>query len=483
METKRKVLFASFEATPFLQTGGLGDVAGALPAALRGEGVDCRLIMPKFGTIPEEYRAKMKHVTDFYMPLAWRSQYVGIESLRKGNVTCYFIDNEYYFRRESAYGFFDDGERIAFFARAVVEAAGRLGSFVPEILHCNDWHTAMAPVFLKTLYKDDPVRNRIRTLFTIHNLKFQGMYSDYLVGDILGLSRGEAGYCGLLMGDAVNFMRGALCMSDRISTVSPTYAGEICNSFFGEGLDDVLNSRRGVLSGILNGIDVKRYDPRTDKNLPAHYDRTDPAKKAEVKRCLQAELGLEQRPDVPLCVIVSRLTEQKGLDLLLGVFSELLELDIQFAVLGVGDHKYEDAFRWAQGAYPGKMAAVLRFDEGLSHRFYAGADIALVPSLFEPCGLSQMIAMHYGTLPLVRETGGLRDSVIPYNKFTDEGTGFSFCNYNAHELLFTLKNAVALYKGDRPAWDRMVLRAMDADFSWTASAKQYAALYDDIMKG
>ena len=479
---KISVLFASFEADPFMKTGGLGDVGGSLPAALKKAGANVRLIMPKFGTIPEEYRAQMVHVADFTVSLSWRNQYCGIEKLTKNGVVCYFIDNEYYFRRDKAYGFYDDGERIAFFAKAVLDCIPHLPGFKPDVIHCNDWHTALTPVFLKAFHRDDPLYSGIRTVFTIHNLKFQGIYPRSCCGDLLGLSDAQACALGLAYEDTINYMRGALCCADRLTTVSPTYAEEICLDFYGENAQDIFRHRKGDLSGILNGISYGRYSPRTDKLIDYRYTvKTVQQNKAKNKLQLQASLGLAQRADVPMLALISRLTDQKGLDLLVFILHELMEQDIQLVILGVGDDKYEQAFRAAAQSMPDKMAAVLTFSEPLSHRIYAAADMVLVPSLFEPCGLTQMIAMSYGALPIVRETGGLKDSVIPFNKETGEGTGFSFANYNAHELLFTAKRAVELYTEKPDVWHSLVCNAMAQDFSWNASAEKYMALYRSVL--
>jgi len=470
------VLFATFEAIPFVKTGGLGDVGGTLPKALCGAGADVRVILPKFATIPEKFRDAMTHVTDFPLLLSWRSQYCGIEKLEYEGVTYYFVDNEYYFGRSYPYGFFDDGERIAFFAKAVVECIAHL-DFKPDILHCNDWHTALSCVYLRENFRDWPGYGDIRTVFTIHNLKFQGKYAASVLGNVLGLHDCPAARDQLLQGDCVNYMRGALNYADRITTVSPTYAQEICTDFFGEGCNDIFSRRRGVLSGILNGLDLEKNDP---KKLEVPFDAEHPEGKAENKRRFQEKMGLKVDPDVPLLGVVSRLTDQKGFDLVNYILPELLEEDVQLAVLGVGQKEYEDAFKYFATRYPEKVSANILFSESLSTDFYASCDMILVPSLFEPCGLSQMMAMCYGALPVVRETGGLKDSVTPYNQYTGEGNGFSFANYNAHELLFTIQRAAKLYREDRPAWDRLVQNAFHTDFSWKASAEQYMALYQEL---
>lgn len=481
MKAKPKILFASFEATPFIKTGGLGDVAGSLPKALNACGANTRLIMPKFGTIPEKYKERMTHVADFYMDLGWRHMFCGVETLKTGGVTCYFIDNEYYFRRDRAYGYNDDDERIAFFSKAVLECLKYLPDFFPKIIHCNDWHTGLIPCFLKEWYSGREDYAQIRTVMTVHNLRFQGIFGRSRVQDVLGMSDESAGYCGLVYEDTVNYLRGGLCMADLLSTVSPTYAEEICTDFFGENLQEIFRSRHDALYGILNGIDIKSYDPAADKLIYTKFSSETCEKKRENKEALQADLGLPVNGDIPLIVLVSRLTQQKGLDLVTAIVHELLNENVQLAVIGVGDSKYEEMFNALQWARPDKCAVRIAFDEPLSRKFYAAADMTLIPSLFEPCGLTQMISMRYGALPIVRETGGLKDSVTPYNKFTGEGNGFSFLNYNAHELLFTCKEAVNLYHNDRPAWDALVQNAMDEDFSWTASAKQYFEMYKRLL--
>ncbi|MGE4483631.1 MAG: glycogen synthase GlgA [Oscillospiraceae bacterium] len=482
MKSKPKILFATFEAEPFMKTGGLGDVAGSLPKAISASGGNIRVIMPKFSGIPEKYKVRMKHIADFYLNLSWRKQYCGIDMLRHLGVVYYFVDNMYYFDREKPYGYYDDGERIAFFSQAVLQCIQYLPDFFPDILHLNDWHTAAAAALLRSgQYADIPGYDRIKTVFTVHNLKFQGVFPEICAGELLGLSREEAVSLGLIYGDTVNYMRGGLSMSDRLTTVSPSYADEVCSDFFGEKAQDIFRSRRGVLYGILNGIDTKKYDPAADKSLAVKYDAKTLENKKRNKELLQAEIGLCVNGDTPVIALISRLTEQKGLDLVLCILDELLGEDLQLAVLGVGDKKYEDELRSRALASGGKMSAMLMFDEGLSHRFYAAADMVMVPSLFEPCGLSQMMAMRYGALPVVRETGGLRDSVIPYNKFTGEGTGFSFANFNAHELLFTIKEALRIYREDGETWDALVKNAMAEDFSWSASAEAYMALYRELL--
>ena len=477
---KKRILFAAFEAVPFIKTGGLGDVAGALPAMLNGKDYDVRVVLPKLSSISKEYTDQMEHFTSLEVPLAWRKQYCGIEILHYQGLTYYFLDNEYYFRRDRAYGYGDDCERIAFFSKAILEMLQYLPDFIPDLIHCNDWHTALVPVFLHEHYGHLTQYQGIKTLFTIHNLKFQGIYPKANIGDILGLG-GTPAEPQLEYGDTINFMKGAAYYADWLSTVSPSYAQEICTEYYGERLDWLFRSRQGRLSGILNGIDTKEYDPSADPLIPATFTVDDLSGKAACKAALQQALGLEVRPDVPLVTMISRLTEQKGMDLLVFILDEFLHEDVQVAVLGVGDERYEHDMRYFSSVFPGKCAAALKFDAALSHQFYAGSDLLLMPSQFEPCGLSQMIAMRYGTLPVVRETGGLKDSVKPYNRYTGEGTGFSFANYNAHELLFTLKTAAQLYREEPEAFAGLRRNAMEADFSWAASAEQYKALYHNLL--
>ena len=475
-----KILFASSECLPFFKSGGLGDVAGSLPGYVAGTNYDIRVILPKLSQIPEKYTKKMEFITSFGVPLSWRTCHCGLFRLRIKGVTYYFLDNEYYFHRSSAYGEFDDGERFAFFSKAIIESISYM-DFEPDILHCNDWHTALAPVFLREFYHNDTY-DRIKTIFTIHNLKFQGMYSDTLLGDVLGLDITPAADQMRIGNNAISFMQGACRYVDRISTVSPTYAEEICTPYYGEGLDWLFRERHDILSGILNGIDNKKYDPATDPDLYYNFSEENIREKRKNKLAFQKEFGLEEDEKIPMFAIISRLTEQKGIDLINYIMPRLMERKLQVVVLGVGDRQYEDSFRWFEDKYRGKVAALIKFDDALSHRIYASADAFLMPSRFEPCGLSQMFSMRYGTLPIVRETGGLKDSVIPYNKYTGEGTGFSFTNYNADELLDCIDVALKLWEKKQPTWKKLQQNAMAADFSWRASANKYRALYRDLLK-
>ena len=476
---KMQIVFASAECAPFVKTGGLGDVAGSLPAALVRAGAEVIVMVPKYATIKDEYKAQMEHFSDFYVSLGWRNEYCGLEKLEHDGVTYMFIDNERYFARDYPYGFFDDGERFAFFSKAITESLQHLpAGFECDILHCNDWQTALAPVFLREFYQGLPLYDRVKTVFSIHNVAFQGQFSDTVMEDILGVAHIPAA-ASQLRCDAcsINYMLGALRYADAITTVSPTYAGEIQTPEFGEGLDSVLRERSYALQGILNGIDVAGFDPATDTRIAANYTVEDRSGKAVCKAKLQEELGLEVRDDRPLMVMVTRLTRQKGMDLVMYALDRILAGGVQVAVLGTGDRDYEDGLRYFQDKYPGTMAARIEFDPTLSQRMYAAADMFLMPSKFEPCGLSQIIAMRYGTLPIVRETGGLKDTVVPYNEFTGEGTGFSFSNFNGDEMGDAVFRAARLFWDNRDAWNQLVTQAMSQDFSWTRSADKYLDLY------
>lgn len=476
---KMQIVFASAECAPFVKTGGLGDVAGSLPAALVRAGAEVIVMVPKYATIKDEYKSQMEHFSDFYVSLGWRSEYCGLEKLEHDGVTYMFIDNERYFARDYPYDFFDDGERFAFFSKAITESLQHLPEgFECDILHCNDWQTALAPVFLREFYQGLPLYDRVKTVFSIHNVAFQGQFSDTVMEDILGVAHIPAA-ASQLRCDAcsINYMLGALRYADAITTVSPTYAGEIQTPEFGEGLDGVLRERSYALQGILNGIDVAGFDPATDKRIAANYTVEDRSGKAVCKAKLQEELGLEVRDDRPLMVMVTRLTRQKGMDLVMYALDRILAGGVQVAVLGTGNRDYEDGLRYFQDKYPGTMAARIEFDPALSQRMYAAADMFLMPSKFEPCGLSQIIAMRYGTLPIVRETGGLKDTVIPYNEFTGEGTGFSFSNFNGDEMGDAVFRAARLFWDNRDVWNQLVTQAMSQDFSWKRSADKYLDLY------
>ena len=481
MAKKTNILFAAFEAVPFIKTGGLGDVAGSLPAYIRNDEFDARVILPLLNTIPDEYRSKMKFVENYEVRLGWRSQYCGLFTLRKGGVTYYFLDNEYYFKRGSVYGEFDDGERVAFFSSAVLESIKHISkNFAPDILHCNDWHTALIPVFLKELYRGNELFDRIKTVFTIHNLKFQGQYSKYMIGDVLGLkdspAEGQMNH-----DDSVNFLQGAVIYSDAVTTVSPTYANEICTVAYGERLEGLFESRKYKLSGIINGIDRKNYDPMTDEAIAVHFDENSLEKKTENKLALQRELGLREDPDVPLFAMVSRLTQQKGANLIAELLPAFRERNMQVVVLGTGDMQFESAigeFAYYNGD---NFAARITFNEPLSRRFYASADVFLMPSEFEPCGLAQMISMRYGTLPLVRETGGLKDTVKGFWDAGEYANGFSFKDFDANGLLNAVDSALDLWFNDKEMWHKLQMNAFHENFGWEESAEKYRELYRSLV--
>lgn len=472
------VLFAAAEAMPFAKSGGLGEVVGSLPRALRRIGADARVIMPLYRAVSESHRADMILVARITVPVGWRRQYCGLLALRHGGVPCYFIDNEYYFARPTLYGHYDEAERFAFFARAVLEALPHL-SFRPDIIHCHDWHTGLIPPYLAAHYRHQPFYQDIRTVFTIHNLKHQGIFPKTIMGDIVDLGWEHFTPEAIEYYDQVNYMKAALAYSDRITTVSPSYAGEIRHPFYGEGLDGYLTRRGGDLTGIVNGIDCETYDPAADPHIFRAYDETTAWRKRTNKVRLQEMLGLEQNAATPLVAVIARLVRQKGLDLIIRVLDDMMATGIQLVVMGDGEDWYRAFFWEAAHRYPGRIAPQLTYDEAMARRIWAAADIFLMPSLFEPCGIAQLIAMRYGALPLVRETGGLRDTVIPYNRHTGAGNGFSFANYNAHELLHVLRQALSHYN-DHTVWYSLVKSAMTTDCSWQKSAGQYLDLYHQI---
>ena len=479
---KKNILFAAFEASPFIKTGGLGDVSGALPVHLKNDEFDARVILPLIGSIPEEYRSRMKFVTSYEVPLGWRNQYCGLFTLMRGGVKYYFLDNEYYFKRSQVYGEFDDAERVAFFSKAVLETVKYIAkNFKPDIIHCNDWHTALIPVYLKELYSGDPLFDQIKTVFTIHNPKFQGMDSKYVTGDVCGLG-GTPAEEQMLHFDAVNFLKGAVIYSDAVTTVSPTYAEEICTARYGEGLEGLFQQIHSKLSGIINGIDLKSFDPKNDKAIAANFDGNSLEKKTANKLALQRELGLEEDTDVPLFAMVSRLTTQKGANLMAELMPEFRERNMQLAILGTGDYLYEHAL--ADFAYhnQSRFAARIAFNEKLSRRFYAGADVFLMPSDFEPCGLAQMISMRYGTLPLVRETGGLKDTVKGYWDYGNMANGFSFKDFDANGLRSAVDLALGLWSGQKDTWKELQQNAISTHFGWEESAEKYRELYAGLLK-
>ncbi|MDD6011483.1 MAG: glycogen synthase GlgA [Oscillospiraceae bacterium] len=473
-----KVLFVSSEALPFMASGGLGDVAGSLPQALRKRLIGCRVVMPLYDTIRQELKDKMTFITSISVPVAWRRQYCGIFQAKHEGVIYYLLDNQYYFKRDTIYGHYDDAERFTFFSRAVLEILPVL-DFKPDIIHCNDWQTALTPVFYTTFYSKNPWYQGIKTVFTIHNIQYQGTYGMELVGDVIGLNPGDTS---LVEYDGdVNFMKGAIECADKVTTVSPSYANEILDPWYSHGLDTILRQRQWKLQGILNGIDVENYNPETDPAIAENYtvETAKQGKKAN-KRVLQENMGLPQREDVPVIGIVSRLVSHKGLDLIKGILDELLATtDVQIAVLGSGDWQYENFFREMANKYHDKLAVRIGFVPALARKIYAGADLFLMPSKSEPCGLSQMVACRYGTVPIIRETGGLRDSITDCGD--GMGNGFTFKTYNAHDMLGAIRRGLGLYY-NKEAWDQLVRRDMECDFSWGKSANEYIKLYKDLLK-
>ncbi|MEO2078448.1 MAG: glycogen synthase GlgA [Bacillus sp. (in: firmicutes)] len=474
-----KVLFAVSECGPFAKSGGLADVAGSLPKELKNLGTDVRVILPKYGTISDEFKKEMKKIKEFTVPVGWRNQFCGIEELTHQGLTFYFIDNEYYFKRENLYGYYDDGERFAYFNRAVLETIAQL-NFYPDVMHCHDWHTAMIPFLLRTEYYKRKGYGLIKTMFTIHNLQFQGIFPKEVLGDLFGLDYQVFRPNTLEFFGNVNFMKGALVSADKITTVSPTYKEEIQTPVFGEKLDGLLRERNEDLIGIINGIDEDFYNPAKDELIYQTYSANDHHKKVINKREIQKRFDLPQSPNTPLLVMISRLTKQKGLDLVKCVLRDLLQEDIQIIILGTGDYEYEEHLRHAGRIYPEKLKVHTGFNEELAHKLYAAADLFLMPSLFEPCGLGQIIAMKYGAIPIVRETGGLNDTVKAWNEFTSEGNGFSFKNFNAHDMLYTIQRAISFYH-DHEGWDSIVKQAMRMDYSWAQSAFRYNQLYAELI--
>ncbi|MBU8879868.1 glycogen synthase GlgA [Bacillus sp. FJAT-29790] len=474
-----KVLFVVSECVPFVKSGGLADVAGSLPMELVKQGTDVRVILPKYGSISNEIQSQMEKKTEFTVDVGWRNQYCGIEELEFQGITFYFVDNEYYFNREKLYGYFDDGERFAYYNRAVLDSLPYI-NFYPDVIHCHDWHTGMIPFLLRVEYQSKKGYGLIRTVFTIHNLQFQGIMPKEALGDLLGLSERHFHVDQLEFYSNINFMKGAIVSADRITTVSPTYKDEIQTAYYGEKLHELLQKRAADLEGILNGIAEGFYDPKKDPFLFERYCTEQIEKKHTNKSQLQRQFGLPQKLNTPLIAMVTRLTEQKGLDLVKCVFHDLMQENVQFLVLGTGDDEFEQFFREMEIAFPNKCKAYIGFDEGLAHQIYAGADIFLMPSKFEPCGLGQMIAMRYGAIPIVRETGGLNDTVQAFNELTGEGNGFSFSHFNAHDMLYTIRRALGFYR-EEMYWEPIVKNAMAMDFSWAQSAFKYNKLYAELV--
>ena len=477
-----KILFAASECVPFIKTGGLADVVGALAPVLARKGHDVRVILPLYTAIPDKYTDAMRHLVDFEIDLGWRKQYCGIEVLEQDGVTFYFVDNKYYFGRSYIYGLGgDEYERYGFFCRGVLNALPLIG-FIPDIIHANDWQTGMIPALLRIQYAHLPDYANIKTVYTIHNLQYQGVFGVDQFKDVFGLGDSIFTADKIEHFGTANCMKAGIVYADEITTVSPSYAEEIQTAYYGERLDGLLRAKREHLSGVLNGIDVDDYNPATDKQIAFNYSLEDMSGKAADKKALQEQLGLEIRPDVPVIGMVGRLSNQKGLDLVDYIIGELMEEDIQLVVLGMGDAKYFNLFSWAEQQYQGRVAARFQMDIQLSHRIYAGADIFLMPSQFEPCGLSQMIALRYGTIPVVRETGGLRDTVLSYNEANGAGNGFTFFNYNVHDMLYTIRRAVWFYQNRPDVWQTLQTRGMEGDYSWNNSAETYLSLYQSVLK-
>jgi starch synthase len=475
-----KILFAVSECVPFIKSGGLADVAGALPKELQGLGTDVRVMLPKYQLIPDEYKKQMKKIAEFNVSVGWRNQYCGIEELEIDGVIYYFIDNEYYFKRSQMYGDFDEGEQFAYFNRAILESIKEI-DFYPDVIHCHDWHTGMVPFLLNEQYREIEGYESIRTVFTIHNLQFQGIFPRGVLGELFGLDDRYYHPDLLEFHGNVSFMKAALISAGKITTVSPTYMEEIQTAYFGEKLDGVLRNRSTDLLGILNGIDNDLYNPETDLSLIKTYGPEDHEARLLNKKQLQRQFELPEEEDIPLMVMVTRLTKQKGLELVRGVFHEIMATGAQLIVLGTGDREFEYFFSHMAAQYPNQCKVFIGFDEDLAHRVYAGADLFLMPSKFEPCGLSQLIALRYGSIPIVRETGGLNDTVNAYNGENGQGNGFTFTSFNAHDMLFTINRALDYYK-DKDTWNKLVENVMQMDFSWARSAKIYQQLYADLIK-
>ncbi len=475
-----KILFAASEVVPFIKTGGLADVAGSLPIAIRNAGHDIRVVMPLYSRIKDEYKKSMEKIMDFYVDLGWRRQYAGVLTLKKDDVVYYFIDNEFYFNRYNVYGEYDDGERFLFFQKAIVIMLKKL-NFRADIIHANDWHTGLLPLYIKDFAKGDEFYREMKSVYTIHNLKYQGVFPGGILEDVGGLSREYLIEDGVKFYDAVNFMKGGIVYSDALTTVSKTYSEEIKTVYYGEGLEGIIRDHEYKLYGIVNGIDYDVYNPDTDSNIDEKYNWSTIQYKAANKEALQKLYDLPVNREIPLIGMVTRMVKMKGLDLVRHILEELIQKDIQFVLLGTGDKDYEDSFNYFQSKYPNKVRSRIYFNEKESHMIYAGADLFLMPSLAEPCGISQLISLRYGTLPVVRETGGLKDTVTPYNEFTGEGNGFTFKNFNAHDMLFTLNRALELYK-DEEKWMQIVKNAMESKNDWDKSSEEYLSIYKRLKQ-
>ncbi len=475
-----KVLFVTTEAEPFIKTGGLADVSYALPKALRKQGIDVRIIMPKYSDIPNNYITKMSQLASFGVKVGWRNQYCGLQYLNYNGLPVYFVDNEYYFKRAGSYGFYDDGERFAYFCMAVMESVKHMDDFIPDVIHCNDWQTGIIPLYMRDVYNNAPEFEKAHSVYTIHNLRYQGIFNPSVLAELLGLDIRYYTDEKLKFKDGISFMKAGIVYADKVTTVSNTYAQEIQNQTYGEGLDGLTREKSYKLIGITNGVDYDMVNPLTDRRIYANYTTNTLEKKTLNKTELQKEIGLPVNNTVPLVGIVSRLVRQKGFDLITSVIEEILKLDLQMIILGTGDTDYQDFFEYYSSVYPGKLKAYIGFNNTLASRIYAGSDIFLMPSMFEPCGISQMISMRYGTVPLVRETGGLKDTVIPYNEITGEGNGFSFANYNSEEMLKILNYALEQYR-KKDVWHNIVLNAMNSSYDWSTQAKKYIEMYESII--
>ena len=476
-----KILFVTSEAAPFIKTGGLADVSFALPKALHEKGEDVRIIMPKYEDIPSDFTSKATQLASFGVSVGWRNQYCGLQYLSYDGIPVYFVDNEYYFKRHGCYGYFDDGERFAYFCRAVMESVQYMDDFYPDVIHCNDWQTGMIPLYLSDIYKGRPEFSGAKSVYTIHNLKYQGRFSKSVINDLLGIGEDYFNEDKIKYYDGISFMKAGIVYADKVTTVSKTYAKEIQQAYYGEGLDGLLRQKSDKLSGVINGIDYSKYDPRKDKYIEANYGLTTLKNKEICKEDLQKICGFPVNKDVPVVSMITRLVSQKGIDLVSRVIEDILKMNVQLVVLGTGDQDYQDFFEYYASSYPAKIASFITFDDALASKIYAGSDILLMPSLFEPCGLSQIIAMSYGTLPLVRETGGLSDTVVPFNEFTGEGNGFSFANYNAHDMLNVIEYAVNCYQ-DKKMWTKLVKNAMRTKFDWKTQADEYLKIYSELLE-
>jgi starch synthase len=473
------IFFISSEVAPFVKTGGLADVASSLPPALAAEGHDVRVVLPLYAAIGDQWRSQMTFVKYFYFRLGWRSSYCGLFQLQRGGITYYFVDNETYFKRNGLYGHYDDGERFAYFSRACIEIPEQV-DWTPDILHANDWETALVPIYLLEARKTHPHLTHAKSVYTIHNIEYQGRFGRSILEDVFGLDASYFNETMLSFYGDVNLMKGAIYAADQVTTVSPTYANELQYSFYAHGLEGVVLANRDKFTGILNGLDMVANDPATNQVIAAPFSADDLSGKAKCKADLQRELGLKEDPDAAIIACISRLVGHKGYDLITNVFSRMMQKNVQFVVLGTGEWGFEEFFRNAQKQYPGRVSANIKYAAALSEKIYAGADIMLMPSIAEPCGLTQMFAMRYGTVPVVRLTGGLKDSVPSYDHSTGEGLGFTFHNINADDMLGAINRALELYNDDREAWETLQKKGMTTDFSWDKSAQEYLAVYQKL---